>query len=91
MLGYIIPVSIYLKTHEEKVRVKFAEWGVMASSPADCFGYETDCKDQREFNKKIFFFMILGVFGVCSLLIGLTIELMSIFGMAQQVKPTDNY
>ena len=95
ILGYILPVAIYLKTHEGKVRSKFS-WvyaGAMKGQLRNNNEIVDDANiaEQNDFNNNILFFIVLGVFGVCSLLVGLGIEVLSVFGITREIDPTVNY
>jgi hypothetical protein len=91
VLGYILPVAIYLKTHEEKVRQMLVSLGLWDCSLEADFEYDVDSEEQSDFESNTVFFVILGVFGVCSLMVGLMIELMSVFGVGNHIDPSVNY
>lgn len=95
ILGYILPVAIYLKTYEAQVRRKLVTLGLVeqnsgASQGRDS-GRDVDTTEQRDFDKNIALFVVLGVFGVCSLLIGLVVELMGMFTVTQGGDSTAMY
>lgn len=84
ILGYILPVCIYLKTHEERVWRRLAAFGV-----CECFtegGQEKHMdeddeeEEERAFSRNVGFFVLMGVFGATSLLAGLAVELRHMLG-----------
>lgn len=95
-LGYIVPVAIYLKTHEDKVRSMFSGSNIVTVhlSGSDEWSGRTKTEtsvNQRDFDSNIIFFIMLGVFGACSLVVGLCIEMLSLFGVTEEIDPTVNY
>jgi len=98
-LGYIIPVAIYLKTHEDEVRSKFSRSRIpgiayFCFGGSDEWGSATKIENsanQKDLDNNIIFFIALGVFGVCSLVVGLCLEVLSVFGVAKEIDPTVNY
>lgn len=95
ILGYILPVAIYLKTHEYKVRRKLVDLRLRRyvydrerdlTCGADDSSMDSD--EQCDFNRNFMFFVFLGVFGVCSLMVGLTMEVLSVFGVGRETDPT---
>ena len=82
------------------MRRKLEGWGICqpASLLSEC---DSRCKDdheddsddeeQRNFDRNLIFFIVLGVFGVCVLAVGVAIELMSVLKVGEEIDPTVNY
>lgn len=90
ILGYILPVAIYLKTHEDKVQLKLASLGLGEYNKEEAMEVDKNSAEQCDFDRNCLFFVLLGVFGVSSLLVGLAIELMNAFEM-KNTGSTDIY
>lgn len=85
-LGYILPVAIYLKTNEIETKATLRR----LSSLVCCFSnegskpgertiqFDADLSDGKtaHMNRKIVFYMSIGVFGLCALVIGLVTEIL---------------
>ena len=80
-------MAIYLKANEVEVRRKL-DWIWLGNSVSSkCRPWDSDSVQHNS----IYFFVMLGIFGVCSLIVGLIMEVVSACGLGQEISPTANY